>query len=377
MELVGAPAALAATAGFHVIRRVLCLALAAVLLAACGEAAPPLPEPLPVRFDAASLPPIDLPRDDAPHDNLTEWWYVSGHLQTAEGDPFGFEFALFQSIRSGAPPGYAAHFAVTDVDRQRFHYGERTEMADSIEGPADASAPSLDLSVGGWTLRDVPGGFAISAGLDTVALQLELIPSKPAAIHNESGILDFSPFGWSYYYSYTRADVRGVLLDQGLPRPVTGTAWIDHQWGDFISVASGGWDWYSVHLDDGRDFTASVVRDELGATVLQYGTLVGPAGETTHLRADDLAIQATGAWTSPHTGVVYPSGWTVSVPGQGLLLRLDPLLLDQELDTRGSTGVVYWEGAVSVSGDGGEAGLGYVELTGYGPPPSLRESSRT
>lgn len=349
------------------IRRALCLVLAAVLLAACGEVAPPLPEPPPVPFDAASQPPIDLPRDDAPHTNLTEWWYVSGHLQTAEGDPFGFEFALFQSIRRGAPPGYAAHFAVTDIGRQRFHYGERTEVAEPF-GTRLAQPAGLDLSVDGWTLRDVPGGFSISAGLETVALQIELIPSKPAAIHNETGILDFSPFGWSYYYSYTRAAVRGVLLDQGLPRPVSGTAWIDHQWGDFISVAAGGWDWYSVHLDDGRDFTVSVVRDENGATVLQYGTLVGPAGKTAHLRSDDLEVHATGSWTSPRTGAVYPSGWTISVPGQGLRLRLEPLLLDQELDTRGSTGVVYWEGAVRVSGDGGEAGLGYVELTGYGPP---------
>ena len=351
------------------IRRALCLALAAVLLAACGEVAPPLPEPPPNRFDVSSLPPIDLPRDDGPHANLTEWWYVSGHLETAEGDPFGFEFALFQSVRKGAPPGYAAHFAVTDIGRQRFHYGERTEVADPFAVQL-AQPAGLDLSVDGWTLRDVPGGFAISAGLDTVALQVELIPSKPAAIHNQTGVLDFSPFGWSYYYSYTRAEVRGVLLDGGLPRPVTGTAWLDHQWGDFISVADGGWDWYSVHLDDGRDFTVSVVRDEHGATVLQYGTLVGSGGETTHLSADDIDVQATGSWTSPHTGAVYPSGWLISVPGQGLRLRLDPLLLDQELDTRGSTGVVYWEGAVSVSGAGGETGKGYVELTGYGPPAS-------
>jgi len=352
-----------------VIRRALCLALAALLLAACGEVAPPLPEPRPHRFDVADLPPIDLPRDDGPHANLTEWWYVSGHLQTAEGDPFGFEFALFQSIRQGAPPGYAAHFAVTDVGRQQFHYGERTEVADLFAARPEQPAV-LDLSVDGWTLRTVPGGFSISAGLDTVALQVELIPTKPAAIHNETGILDFSPFGWSYYYSYTRAAVRGVLLDQGLPRPVTGTAWLDHQWGDFISVTSGGWDWYSVQLSDGRDFTASVVRDEFGATVLQYGTLVGPAGQTTHLRADELEVRATGRWTSPHTGIDYPSGWTISVPAESLRLRLEPLLRDQELDTRASTGVVYWEGAVHVSGDGAETGLGYVELTGYGPPPS-------
>ena len=39
------------------------------------------------------------------------------------------------------------------------------------------------------------------------------------------------------------------------------------------------------------------------------------------------------------------------------------MLKDQELLTKGSTGVTYWEGAVSVSGSA--KGEGYVEMTGY------------
>jgi predicted secreted hydrolase len=45
--------------------------------------------------------------------------------------------------------------------------------------------------------------------------------------------------------------------------------------------------------------------------------------------------------------------------------ELTPLQDDQELDSRQSTGAVYWEGAVSVSRDGKPAGRGYLELTGY------------
>ena len=184
-------------------------------------------------------------------------------------------------------------------------------MADPFE-TQPAQPTGLDLSVEGWTLRDVPGGFSISAGLDTVALQVELIPSKPAAVHKENGILDFSPYGWSYYYSYTRVAVRGVLLERGLPRPVTGTAWIDHQWGDFISVTSGGWDWYSVQLADGRDFTASVVRDEFGVTLLRYGTLVGP-----RRRNEASARRRTGG--SSHRSLDQPAH------GRRLSVRLDDL----------------------------------------------------
>jgi predicted secreted hydrolase len=42
-------------------------------------------------------------------------------------------------------------------------------------------------------------------------------------------------------------------------------------------------------------------------------------------------------------------------------------LLDaQELDSRSSTGTVYWEGLSELHGDAGRRiGLGYLEMTGY------------
>jgi predicted secreted hydrolase len=48
--------------------------------------------------------------------------------------------------------------------------------------------------------------------------------------------------------------------------------------------------------------------------------------------------------------------------------RVEPWMPDQELDSRASTGTVYWEGAVSVTGPAGRKGAGYLELTGYAGP---------
>lgn len=99
-----------------------------------------------------------------------------------------------------------------------------------------------------------------------------------------------------------------------------------------------------------------------------YGSLVDREGGVTELRASDLEVEATGSWQSPHSGVSYPSGWRLRLPNQGLDLSLEPVLRDQELDTRASTGVRYWEGEVRASGSRNGApisGLGYVELTGY------------
>jgi predicted secreted hydrolase len=99
-----------------------------------------------------------------------------------------------------------------------------------------------------------------------------------------------------------------------------------------------------------------------------YGTLVAPDGSTRHVPGSGLSIEATGAWTSQATGATYPAGWTIALPDEDLTVELRPTVDDQELDTRASTGVVYWEGSASADGIRAGRPIGgraYVELTGY------------
>jgi predicted secreted hydrolase len=446
-------------------------------------AVPPAATPTPPR-----LPPVRLPHDEAPHNTLAEWWYYTGHLfgdsgsvavstgspgslgtpsslgstgstgstgsdgstsggpsapgaapsgatgvrlrtgtaQAAAGrEEYGFELVFFRGVRGTRPPGYAAHFAVTDLGRGRFTYDQRQDVAlnetaspapapaarapgaaassqapdqapdAGFQGPAapgqgtGATIPSrppgivsygsadggFDLAFGGWWMRGRDGQDHLVATMPGYELDLELVALRPPALHLgeppwQPGLISFGPAGYSYYYSRTRLAVRGTLVVDGAPRTVGGEAWMDHQWGDFLVLGGGGWDWFSAHLHDGRDLTLSVVRDASGATVLAYGTLVAPGGEAHHLPPSAFELTVTQSWTSPHTGIRYPAGWRLRVPDQGLDLQWTPLLADQELDTRASTGVIYWEGAVAVSdaATGHLLGRGYVELTGYTAP---------
>ena len=166
-------------------------------------------------------------------------------------------------------------------------------------------------------------------------------------------------------------DASGTVTLDGQEIAVTGEAWFDHQWGDFISVGGGGWDWFAVNLDDGTDLTLSLVRDADGSYPLIYGTVVDPDGTTRHLAGDAFTVAVTDRWISPTSGADYPAGWTIAIPTEGdLVIELRPTVAAQELDTRATTGVVYWEGSQIVAGTrageriGGEA---YVELTGYAP----------
>ena len=215
----------------------------------------------------------------------------------------------------------------------------------------------------------------VPAGL---GLDLRLDATKAPALHDHDGWIDFGPAGSSYYYSRTAMTAAGRLTVDGRTLTVDGSAWFDHQWGDFISVGGGGWDWFAVNLADGTDLTLSLVRDRDGGYPLIYGTVVAADGSVRHLDRNAFTVEVTGRWTSPVTRADYPAGWTVRIPGDDLVIDLRPTVAGQELDTRATTGVVYWEGSQVVHATragtplGGE---GYVELTGYARPAAPASSA--
>jgi predicted secreted hydrolase len=340
------------------------VALSVLVLAACASpAAAPVERTVAPDPPAPPVLPVTFPRDDAPHDNLTEWWYYTGHLFADDGSRYGFEFVIFQVIRGSYPVAYVAHMAVTDGPRGRFWHDQRGRLV-----PGVAGQDALDLDVDGWRLRGASGDDSIAARASEYGLDLRLASTKPPVLHDGIGWFDYGPVGSSYYYSRTRLAVEGTLYDGDTARPVRGQAWMDHQWGDFLVV--GGWDWYSLQLDDQTELMLFITRLADGTPGLTFGTHVAADGAVVDLDAPTFDVSPTGTWTSPHTGGEYPSGWRVTVPSLEVALELTPTLLDQELQTTATTGLAYWEGQVVLQGSRAGApigGLGYVELTGYAP----------
>ena len=369
------------------------LLLVAILAAGCGGgpvlANPPADEGIRPTAPPAIAPaddpqPITFPSDDAPHDRLTEWWYYTGHLHDDAGGRWGFEFVVFRAERGGFPVTWASHLALTDEAGGTFEYAQRSEIGPQVDG-APAGSGGFNLSIRGvsplepgwltsapWTMADASGPDHLVASLDSgAAIDLELTATKPPALHDGDGWIDFGPAGGSYYYSRTRMAAEGTVSVGDRELTVEGMAWFDHQWGDFISVGGGGWDWFAINLDDGRDITLSLVRNADGTYPIVYGTLVAAEGGVRHLLRDAFTVESTGTWTSPNTGATYPAGWTIGLRSEGMTIDLQPSVADQELDTRPSTGVVYWEGSQVVTytrfNRGGGGGEAYVELTGYAP----------
>jgi predicted secreted hydrolase len=127
-----------------------------------------------------------------------------------------------------------------------------------------------------------------------------------------------------------------------------------------------GWDWWSLRLSDGRDLMLYALRRGDGSASWRTGTLVERDGSVRLLAPEAFSIRATGSWTSPASGAIYPSGWIVEVVGEGIRLEVAPEVRAAENRSALLPDLSYWEGPVRLVGAGGApAGEGYVELTGY------------
>lgn len=372
---------------------------------------------------------FSFPRDHASHDEFkTEWWYFTGHLESEDGRKFGYEVTFFRIGADASDPAmadaqalgslvpsmkskwnidnfYPAHFALTDIQNKKFYFFEKLNRKGL--GLADARTDSCHVFNERWSLSMLGDRFVLKADDKDLSLNLVLKNSKPLVVHGKDGVSQKASCAGcaSHYYSMTRLLTDGLLIQNGKAMKVKGASWMDHEFGsNQLGADQVGWDWFSIQLNDGRDLMLYLMRKSDGSMDSNSaGSLVGRNGQVTHLELRDFTVSPLGHWKSPQSGGNYPMGWQISVyvpggvrstgggsavtgskataqgtqataDGERLTLTLNPMMNDQELRTKRSTGVTYWEGAVDVKGNslgfGGTkkvdlSGQGYVEMTGY------------
>ncbi|MHB8812050.1 MAG: lipocalin-like domain-containing protein [Steroidobacteraceae bacterium] len=343
--------------------------------------------------------PLEFPRDQGPHpDYRQEWWYLTGNLDSAAGERFGFELTIFRfalapastqtpavSTQPGAESSrwrtrqiYLGHFAVSDVGRHRFRFA--VKLARGALGLAGAQADPFRVWVGNWQIGQGAAAGPVltaSAAADPAwhlqaagqgyVLALTARPLMPPVLNGERGLSRKSgePGNATYYYSIPRVSVEGTLSRDGRPLPVHGLAWLDREWGSgSLGPQETGWDWFGLQLGDGSCLMFYSLRDRAGTQdPYSAGTWVDSDGRARPLSRADVRIQVLGYWTDAR-GARYPSKWRLVMPATGLDITIHPVISDQEL----ATSPRYWEGAVDVSGTRAGrplAGRGYVELVGY------------
>lgn len=333
----------------------------------------PAPKDSPAYAEVRPGSVLSFPEDYGAHpDFRTEWWYVTGWLQTPDG-PRGFQITFFRSrpdVEQDNPSAFSprqilfAHVALSDPKVGKLMQDQR--IARQGFGLANAAAGDTNVVLGNWHLvRRPDGSYTAKADAGEFSLDLQLRPTQPVLIQGDHG---YSKKGAavneaSYYYSVPHLAVSGSLEQGGHTLDVSGDAWLDHEWSsNFLGTRSAGWDWTGLNLDDGSALTAFQVRDESGKPVWAGGSFRSASGALVVLQRDDITFVTRRSWLSPRTGNRYPvvQTLTVKLPSGSRQFTLTPLFDDQELDSRATGGPVYWEGAVKT-----EAGKGYLELVGY------------
>lgn len=340
---------------------------------------------------ATALEPrrFEFPLDHGPHPAFRqEWWYLTGNLDGATGERFGFELTFFRVALEPPPAAataraseaatagtasawrtreiYVAHFAVTDVPERRFRSAQKLSRA--ALGLAGAEALPLHVWLDDWSLEaSGPALWRLRATQPGYAIELTLEPQSSPVLNGADGLSRKSERleDATYYYSIPRVRAHGRLFRDGQRLEVSGLAWLDREWGSGgLGPRQAGWDWFALQLHDGSALMFYALRDKDGQRdVHSAGSWVGADGTARALASADVDIAVTGKWRSA-SGERYPAGWRIRVPALALDLTVRPVLADQELQTTPR----YWEGAVDVSGERDGASLGgrgYVELVGY------------
>jgi predicted secreted hydrolase len=292
-------------------------------------------------------PLVRIPQDEAPHHYETEWWYFSGHLRGFDnsGKPhaYGYELVFFQfNFPNQALPLYEGNLAIADLTGGSFHY-EQKIMAQPIPDEKNG----FNLKISAWRMKGSSGANSLAAEFSdgSYGIRLDQISLEPVVLHGDDGLIPYGPFGTSYYYSWTKLWTLGTVIDHGVPVAVIGESWMDHQW--YNPLGLGGWTWFSMQLSDNTQYMLYFILDGNGELAQVVATQVKD-GRTIHLSPSSVSETPIGSWTSPVTGITYPSGWKVTVPGG--VLTVTPLQKDQELVVAASLAGAYWEGDSVVSG---------------------------
>jgi len=294
---------------------------------------------------------FSFPQDRGPHpDFRVEWWYLTANLTSADGTEYGLQWTLFRSAL--APRGQAIWMGHAAVTTPSDHYSTERFARDGI-GQAGVTAAPFAAYIDDWIMTDTQ---LTARGLD-FAYDLTLRAKGPLVPQGEYGYSVKSATGQaSHYYSQPFFNATGTLDLPSGPVEVTGQAWLDREWSSQpLAADQTGWDWFSLHLDNGAklmgfrlrsasgDFTVATWIDQDGTPHPQ------PAG----------ALQVTPLQTTQVEGLDIPTTWRLRLPSRDLDITVTALNPQSWMQTT----VAYWEGPVSATGS--HPGRGYLEMTGY------------
>ncbi len=337
-----------------------------------------------------------FPRDHGSHlDYGIEWWYVTGWLKEKNSKQIAYQLTFFRSKtslgyenKSRFSPEHLIFAHATLISKD---YGgmESAQKAGRLgPGLVRCSIEDTNVFFEDWFInRDLfSDSYDLNAEGKEFSYRLKLKPrldSKNLILRGKNGLSRKGPKEdqTSWYYSRPNLETNGVVILKDKKFDVSGLSWLDHEWSsELLHPDAVGWDWIGINLIDGGSLMAFRIRKSDGSTLWHDFSMLNKDGEV-HLavqRDKSFSVQllperdispkwlVLKEWTSPHSFAKYPVSQKITFGFNEL--EVYPLILDQEVDARMSTGGFYWEGGVILKLNNKFFGKGFLELTGYESP---------
>lgn len=323
--------------------------------------------------EVANPPAVLLPCPELEN----EWWYYHGHLQSGNRW-FGFHLAFFRRLADRITIGSflplrlftnhvrCAHFAVTDISRKQFSYGHQLSV---LAGAGEAS-DEYRVWLDGWSAQGAGEHHRLVARIRGVELQLNLAAVKPHVWHQHQDLVSGRSEPRPLHFSFPRMDATGTLVLGRESLSVTGQAWMDREFGGLcLDRNVHGWDWFAMQFADGQELMIHQIHNNHREPIpSSTATFVDAANRVRRLSLDEFQVTPLENWRSGRTGNSYPIRWQITCPSLAADLQVASCVRCCELDTRGSTSLIYWEGPACVFGrlcGRPVRGRCFVELVGH------------
>lgn len=321
---------------------------------------------------------MTFPADHLPHpDFRIEWWYLTANLTDADGQLWGVQWTLFrQALTPDTDPGgwasnqmWMAHAALSTPKGHR-HAERFARGGIGQAGVGFDQDGHLNAWLDDWQWMGSEDEFfpaALHLNFQGVEVDLQLTANTPWVLQGDQGYHQKSDLGRaSYYYSQPHIQIDGELTIEGETLSVTGPGWLDREWSSQpLAPNQPGWDWFSLHLDDGSALMIYQLRQNDGPANVS-GTWIDADGRSTTLPADAIELsvnQYQRLSLRDGSEKNLPLDWTLTLPERNLRWRIQAERANSWLDGL----FPYWEGPVRAEAlnDRTPPGLGYLELTGY------------
>ena len=314
---------------------------------------------------------VSFPVDEGRHGaEPVEWWYTSGHLT---GETTGKEYSYMLTYFYAPQLIFDGFRILNFSDETTGLFSDETMALNYNILATDRLNIEADIFTGGietWhnktggTGAPLPFEYLISAESSEATLSLQYDAFKPPLVLGGDGLLDLGTDDYSYYYSQTGIAVTGTISFNGITENVTGTGWMDRQYGNFNPSSGQEYEWFCIQLSNGMDFNVYNIftADNRIPDMQSFRIFSAYVDEATQYTTFDFEIERLHYSYMPDSLRCYSQKWRITSP----LDNVDILVETRYPNNEVSLPFRFYEGSTTVSGtvNGIDVtGSGFAELT--------------